>query len=261
MVGGTFPFGQPIQSVAQADRGPKRVFVLGVYASKVHALWRDPHGTPVVKALGVASEPYIFWRGEGVQKILSAIEVPPEAGRLVPAHARLSGPSGRSVDEHFLEPLGLARDDAWLCDLVPHSCMNKSQAEAISERYAPLVEQFALPPVNWPTRPAKLTDTTRRAAIVDELQESTADTLITLGDTPLKWFGAAFGTKASLKGYGKNSQGYGLLQEFVINGRALKLLPLVHPRQADGLGPHDPKWKALHQNWIQRVAPVVRTCL
>ncbi len=259
MVVGNFPFGQPIRRVTQADRGPKRVFVLGVYASAVHARWCDARGTQVVKALGVASEPYIFWRGEGVEEILSAIDMPPAAGRLVPAS--LNGPSGRSVDEDFLEPLGLTREDAWLCDLVPHSCMNESQATAITERYVPVVEQFALPPVNWPTRPTKLTDGARREGIADELRESTAEVLVTLGDDPLRWFGTAFGTKASLEAYGKTSQAYGLLQDVDINGRTLKLLPLVHPRQAEGLGRHDPEWKALHENWVRQVAPVVRTRL
>ena len=261
MIFGTFPFGQPIRRVAQADRSPKRVFVLGAYGSKVHARWCDARGTQVVKALGVASEPYIFWRGEGVEEILSAIDVPCEAGRLVPADADLNGSSGRSVDEDFLEPLGLTREDAWLCDLVPHSCRNKCQAEAISQHYLPLAEQIALPPVNWPTQPNRLTDMTRREEIADELRESTAGVLVTLGDGPLKWFGAAFGTKVSLKGYGKKSQAYGLPHDVVIKGRALKLLPLVHPRQASGLGPHDPKWKALHENWVRQVAPAVRRCL
>ncbi len=32
---GVFPFGQPIVPVAQQDRTPKKVFVLGVYASAV----------------------------------------------------------------------------------------------------------------------------------------------------------------------------------------------------------------------------------
>lgn len=261
MTFGTFPFGQPIQRVTQADRSPKRVFVLGVYGSKVHARWCAARGTPVVKALGVASEPYIFWRGEGVEEILSAIDVPREAGRLVPADTNLNGSSGRSVDEDFLEPLGLTREDAWLCDLVPHSCMNKCQAEAISQHYLPLVEQFSLPPVNWPTVPIRLANMTRREEIADELRESTADVLVTLGDGPLKWFGAVFGTKVSLKGYGKDSQAYGLLHDVVIKGRALKLLPLVHPRQANGSGRHDPKWKALHKNWVRQVAPAVRRCL
>ena len=173
MAVGTFPFGQPIRCVAQTDRNPKRMVILGVYASAVHARWCDPRGTQIVKALGVASEPCIFWRGEGAVEILSAIEVPPEAGRLVPAEARFNGPSGRSLDEDFLEPLGLTREESWLCDLLPYSCMNESQAKAVGERYRPLVEQFALPPVNWQTRPARLTDEARRKEIAGELREST----------------------------------------------------------------------------------------
>jgi len=39
---GTYPFGSPLQRVIQADRTPKRVFVLGVYASAVHARWLGP---------------------------------------------------------------------------------------------------------------------------------------------------------------------------------------------------------------------------
>ena len=203
MVVGTFPFGQPIQSVTQADRGPKRVFVLGVYASAVHARWCDPGGAQRVQALGVASEPGIFWRGEGVEEILSAIDVPPEAGRLSPAPARFNGPSGRSVDEDFLEPLELTREDAWLCDLVPYSCINESQAKAISEHYAPCVERFALPPVDRPTRPTKLTDVARREEIVDELRESTAEVLVTLGDDPLSGLGRRSVPKLHSKRTGK----------------------------------------------------------
>jgi hypothetical protein len=39
---GTSPFGQPVRKVEQIDRSAKRVFVLGVYASAVHAKWLDP---------------------------------------------------------------------------------------------------------------------------------------------------------------------------------------------------------------------------
>ena len=53
----TFPFGQPIVSLAQSDRSPKRVFILGVYASAVHARWVGEDGRSIVKALAVASEP------------------------------------------------------------------------------------------------------------------------------------------------------------------------------------------------------------
>ena len=60
----TFPFGTPITPVKQADTTPKRVFVLGVYASAVHARWVADDGKTIINALGVASEPEIFWRGE-----------------------------------------------------------------------------------------------------------------------------------------------------------------------------------------------------
>jgi len=59
----SFPFGQPLVPVKQQDRSPKKVFILGVYASAVHAKWRNEIGNVLVQALAVASEPYIFWRG------------------------------------------------------------------------------------------------------------------------------------------------------------------------------------------------------
>ena len=34
-----FPFGERLHRLVQEDRTPKKVFVLGVYASAVHALW------------------------------------------------------------------------------------------------------------------------------------------------------------------------------------------------------------------------------
>ena len=35
-----FPFGETVKPLAQLDRTPKKVFVLGVYASAVHARWK-----------------------------------------------------------------------------------------------------------------------------------------------------------------------------------------------------------------------------
>lgn len=255
---GTFPFGQPIRRVTQLDRGPKRVFILGVYASAVHARWCGADGKQLVRALAVASEPLIFWPNRGgrteVEDILSAIDVPGRAGRLEPAAANLNGPSGRSIDEGYLGPLGLARADAWLCDLVPHSCMNKGQANAIDRAYNPLVDSIGLPPVQWPPVPRRWTDTDRRDRIAAELQESAAEVLVTLGDQPLKWFARFFGSKSSLRAYGEDSSSYGRLHDIKVNGRAMKLLPLVHARQAAGLSGHSPKWHALHKHWAAQVS-------
>ena len=254
---GVFPFGQTIRRVVQADRSPKRVLILGVYASAVHARWINPAGKQVVKALGVASEPYIFWRGERAEaeEVISEIEVPAEAGCLVPASKALNGPSGRSLDDDFLAPLGLSRNEAWLCDIVPHSCMNQSQARAIRERYEPEARRLRLPSVDWPPVPKVLAGDARRREIADELRESRAEVIVTLGDLPLQWFGAAFGTRPSLGDYSKDSKAYGALHDIEIGRRSMKLLPLVHPRQAAGLGFHSPEWAERHHTWVQERAP------
>jgi hypothetical protein len=57
-----YPFGQLVHSQIQQDRTTKKVFVLGVYASAVHARWKKDDKT-VCTALAVASEPRIFWDG------------------------------------------------------------------------------------------------------------------------------------------------------------------------------------------------------
>ena len=117
-------------------KSSKKVFVLGVYASAVHARWVDKQGKTKVSALAVASEPEIFWTGEDAEEIISKINIPSELGKLlVPKSKHLNGPSGRALDELFLKPLGLSRKDAWLCDLIPESRVNENQAKAISKQY------------------------------------------------------------------------------------------------------------------------------
>ena len=259
MAVGAFPFGQPAERVAQPDCGPKRIFVLGVYASAVHARWDDANGNLLVRALAVASEPRMFWRGEGVEGIVSRIDVPPEAGRLRPAADHYNGPSGRSLDQHYLEPLGLSRDDAWLCDLVPYSRMNSRQADAISRCYAPRVKQLGLPAVDWPRRPLKWTDAARRDAIAAELRESAAELVVTLGNEPLKWFAAeVLGAPATLAECATDAQTYGAVHHVDFESRSIGLLPLLHPRQVAGLGHHSTCCKLLHETWIRQWASAVR---
>ena len=148
---GTYPFGQPLRRVLQVDRSPKRAFVLGVYASAVHARWLSPAGRTLVAALAVASEPCIFWRGDGVETIIGGIAIPACAGRLVPATAQLNGPSGQALDDKMLKPLGLTRGDTWLCDLVPHTCLNPKQKAALVREYEPRIAEMGLPAVHRPT--------------------------------------------------------------------------------------------------------------
>lgn len=247
---GTFPFGQPIRTVRQLKRGSKRIFVLGVYASAVHAKWIGADRKTRVKALGVASEPEIFWNGDGATDLIKQVKIPEKAGRLEPAGSNLNGPSGRALDERYLKPLGVTRADVWLCDLVPHSCMNAEQSNAIEREYRPLMRELDLPAVRWPTLPKKLTDQQRIDEIAKEVSEASPQILVTLGDYPLRWFTRHFGTKSRLASYGESSDSYGRLHKETIAGCQLHLLPLVHPRQAARLGGHSRKWAMLHEKWI-----------
>jgi uracil-DNA glycosylase len=241
---GHFPSGQPILPVRQADLTPKRVFVLGVYASAVHARWTHPNGRTRIAALAVASEPEIFWTGQGADQIIASIATPDGTGRLFPAGDNLNGPSGRALDERILTPLDLCRANTWLCDLVPHSCMNPSQEASLHR------EGLLLP--DWPRVPTPLADAQRRAEILDELETSQARILITLGDQPLRWFAAHFGANPRLADYGETPATYGQLHPLTIKDRDLLLLPLAHPRQIARLGAHSDKWAALHAAWISK---------
>jgi len=251
---GVFPFGQPIRRVVQQDRTKKCVFVLGVYASAVHARWVDKHGQRRISAVAVASEPEIFWAGDSVDRLVRAVAIPEGAGHLEPAGPQLNGPSGRALDHMFLEPLGLSRDDAWLCDLVPHSCMNAKQQKAIEQRYIPEMERLGLPEPRWPTVPKCLASCERRAEIQGELDGATPAVLVTLGDQPLRWFAKFHGAHARLQSYGTTPGAYGRLHPIQVGGRDMQLLPVVHPRQAARLGTHSSGWASLHEHWAQHVA-------
>jgi uracil-DNA glycosylase len=258
---GTFPFGQPVHILAQEDRTPKRVFVLGVYVSAVHARWVGNDGRQIIQALAVASEPEIFWRGEGSASIIRGISIPDRLGRLEAASRQFNGPSGIALDEFFLAPLSLERSDAWLCDLVPHSCMNPAQQKAIERSYLPLVEQYQLPKVSVPRVPRELSDESRRQAILEEIQESRADVLILLGDQPIRWFLHFHDTRwRRLSDFGSDPQSYGRLHHVTIAASKMRVLPLAHPRQVARLGRSSLAWYHLHQSWLREHAGQLSCC-
>ena len=140
-----YPFGEVVHPLVQVDRSPKKVFVLGVYASAVHARWRK--GNKVVSAaIAVASEPRIFWNGnpEEATEIISKIHIPKEMGTLEPAGSHLNGPSAKVLDNHILAPLGFTREDAWLCDLLPETRLNPNQIKVINNEYEPEAKKYGL---------------------------------------------------------------------------------------------------------------------
>lgn len=249
---GVFPFGQSVQEVTQVDRTQKRVFVLGVYASAVHARWIGADNKTIVNALAVASEPCIFWRGEGSEAIIEKIAVPRKLGKLLPANRQYNGPSGIALDDFILKPLGLTRSDAWLCDLVPHSCVNPSQTKAIERAYLPAVKKYGLPKPTVSPVPSALTDEKRRMAILGEFHGSGASTLILLGDKPIQWFLAQFDPRwKRLADFLRDGQPYGKPHLAQIENEQIEILPLAHPRQIAELGQSSAAWYNRHQEWIK----------
>jgi len=249
-----YPFGEELRPVVQQDRTPKKVFVLGVYASAVHACWRKPgQKRPVCTALAVASEPRIFWDGnpEEAAEIISRIKFPKELGILEPADPKFNGPSAKVLDNHILAPLGFTRNDAWLCDLLPETRLNDNQYKFIEDTYnKKYKEEHGLNEVTIPKRPSKFCDSDRCIEIIAELEESKAEMLILLGDIPIKQFLNAVASVdyKTLQEY-KDQYGYGNFSEAVINGKIYKVLPLAHPRQIGGLGSHSSNWYDEHQKW------------
>ena len=248
---GIFPFGQEVQKVEQEDRSPKRVFVLGVYASAVHTQWVNERGKTLVKALAVASEPHIFWRGERAGDILNRIQVPTGLGKLAAADEQFNGPSGIALDNLILKPLGMTRADVWLCDLVPHSCMNSAQQKALEREYYPLIDAYSLPKPTVPEVLTALTDEKRRLAILDELEESRAEVLVLLGDKPVQWFLKYFDDRWQRL---SDFQHHGKLHSARVGGKYIEVLPLAHPRQIAQLGRSSRKWFDVHQDWLEQQA-------
>lgn len=248
-----FPFGQEVKPLIQQDRTPKKVFVLGVYASAVHARWVKD-GAVVCQALAVASEPRIFWDGnpEEAKSIIAGISIPHELGRLEPAGRHLNGPSAKVLDENILAPLGFKRSDAWLCDLLPETRINPSQAKALQNKYEPVRAQYGLNPVTIPKRPSRFCDDTRAKEITAELLESQTELLVLLGDIPIaQYLNRVADVPYSTLGEYVEIYGYGNSAEVTIGGKTLRVLPLAHPRQIGALGAHSEKWCKMHMDWLR----------
>ena len=246
-----FPFGEVVHKVVQLDRTPKKVFVLGVYASAVHATWSGGE-VPRTVTLAVASEPRIFWDGnpEEAAEIINRIKVPEGLGKLEPADNKYNGPSAKILDEQILAPLGYSRKDAWLCDLLPETRLNDNQINALKDTYEIVREEYGLNEVTIPECPNQYCDSERCQEILAEIEESQADLLILLGDAPIKQFlkKVAKVPYSSLNQYVK-LYGYGNATDVLLNDHTIKVLPFAHPRQIGALGYHSQDWYKKHQEW------------
>jgi len=246
-----FPFGEKLRRLEQQDRTPKRIFVLGVYSSAVHAKWIN-QGKVVCQALAVASEPYIFWDGDidEAREIINKIKIPYELGALVLPNKNLNGPSSKVLCENILKPLGVTRDDAWLCDLLPESRMNPNQHKVVMNRYNPLIEKYGLNRVTVPIEDGNFCNDIRREEITKEILDSEAEILVLLGDIPIKQYLKHVSNIdfSSLREY-VNKYGYGEPVALQIAGRSLNVIPIAHPRQIGGLGRSNKFWYGEHKKW------------
>ena len=116
-----------------------------------------------------------------------------------------------------------------------------------------MIEQYGLNPVTIPNRPTAFCDSKRCKEILAELKESQAELLVLLGDIPIKQFlgRVAHIDYSSLQEY-VDLFGYGNKSEVVINGQAINVLPLAHPRQIGALGSHSEKWNLAHIDWEKK---------
>ena len=246
-----FPFGQELHPLIQQDQTEKKVFVLGVYASAVHAKWKNKNKI-ISQALAVASEPRIFWDGdpEEAWEIIKKIEIPPEVGYLEPASRQLNGPSAKVLDEDILAQLGYSRERAWLCDMLPETRLNPNQVKVIREKYDPVAEQYHLNAVTIPLRPDTFCDAKRCEEITDELLRSNADTFVLLGDLPIKqYLNKVAPVDFSSLAEHTEKYGYGHPVLTTIKGKTLNVIPLAHPRQIGALGAHSERWFNEHIKW------------
>jgi hypothetical protein len=205
--------------------------------------------------LAVASEPEIFWTGEGVEKIIANIHIPKELGKLVPANKNLNGPSGKALDEMFLEPLKYKRNNAWLCDLLPESRVNPNQKKAV-DLYNECIKKANcnLPEAtipNFDVNELKNNAVQRKNEILTELEASGANTIILLGDLPIKWFLHFFDKRTKLSEFGYSQETYGRRHNIVINNKIYSVIPLCHPRNAARLGAHTSNWADWHEDWVK----------
>ena len=116
-----------------------------------------------------------------------------------------------------------------------------------------MIEQYGLNPVTIPNRPTIFCDSKRCEKILAELKESQAELLVLLGDIPINQFlgRVAHLDYSSLQEY-VNLYGYGIKSEVIINGQAINVLPLAHPRQIGALGSHSEKWNLAHIDWEKK---------
>jgi hypothetical protein len=135
-----------------------------------------------------------------------------------------------------------------LSDLIPHALSNAGQQRAIKLHYAPQQMDFGLPQVSVRLEPANAVewmDRVRVDRLLRELTQSRAETIINLGNNPIRYF---------LNRVCPNSfpllsrEDYGSPGQATIEQRKYRVFCLAHMRVTVIRPLLD--WKQAHDKWI-----------
>jgi hypothetical protein len=173
-----------------------------------------------------------------------------QLGHLKLASPANNGPSGRALDVSYLNPLGLVRSQVWLSDMVPHTLSNRGQQGAIQKHYEPLQQRFGLHKSTVPLTPmnsAGWRNLVEVERLAQELEQSQADTIISLGNSVIAYFLNRV-SKTPISPLAPEH--YGTARQAVIMGRRYQVICLAHMRVTT-IRPII-RWRLAHEDWIAR---------
>ena len=191
-----FPFGQPVLPRLPSRASPARLFVLGAYPSALHVRWTPPAPWESICALAVDNEPEPFWNGWGeaelIEKWKSDVRFQPEWGE-IQGVGFLNGITGRQLDEFYLHPLGIKREDACITDCLDLYHPSIKGLRRVNDTYVSFATEYELPEARLLKHPSE--DDIVNAAIKNhlprlraELATARPELVVTLGNAALRVF-------------------------------------------------------------------------
>lgn len=117
----------------------------------------------------------------------------------------------------------------------PRADATPIRAQHIEREYLPWMARLGLPAYQFPPVPKELMTAARATEIEQEILQASPSVLVTFRDQPLKWFASRYRAHPKLETYDGSEHEYYRHHDIAIGGRRMKLLPLVHPRQAGQL--------------------------
>jgi hypothetical protein len=135
--------------------------------------------------------------------------------------------------------------------MVPHALSDRGQQSAIQKRYEPLRQRFGLHESTVPLKPANSAgwrDLVEVERLVQELEQSQADTIISLGNPVIEHFLNRVCVTPIPR---LTPEDYGAVRQVVMKGGArYQVVCLAHMRVTT-IRPMD-RWRIAHEDWIAR---------